>query len=383
MSKTKRRLLIVSDTAAWLVNGQVVAFEPVVREIEHFAALFDTIIWVAYRYPGLPHGNARVLSTETPLRLMALPAVGGISWLAKIRALFYAPWYGLVVGFALFQADVVHTRAPSLPAFWAILFSWVDRSRIYWHKYAGNWKEPNPPFFYGLQKYLLCKVKRAHVTINGKWPDQPPHCISFENPCLSDIEKEQAKANGLQKDFSGAIELCFVGGLTQSKGIIPFIQAVALLPAKEISQVWILGDGEQRVSAEELIHHTHLSSRIHLLGLQPRSVVERIYTRSHCLILPSATEGFPKVIAEAAAHGCIPIVSDVSAIGQYIHSGVNGMLLQKLEAASIAQTIMELLQKRADLKNMSLVAIQMAELFTYSRYVNRIQTEILQEECVR
>jgi len=383
MSQKKKRLLIVSDTATWLVDGKVVAFEPVVREIEHFSGLFDSIIWIAYGYPGLPQGNSRILCSETPLRLIALPAVGGETWRKKLRALIYAPWYGLVVFFALWRSDVVHTRAPSLPAFWAILFSYIDRGRIYWHKYAGNWKERRPPFFYGLQRDLLIRAKRTYVTINGKWADQPPHCYSFENPCVTDIERDKAANTALRKNFDGPLELCFVGGLTISKGIMYFLEAVALMPEEAISQVWIVGDGILSEAAIALIKRSHLGDRIQLLGFQPRTVVESIYARSHCLILPSATEGFPKVLAEAAAYGCIPIASDVSAIGQYIHSGVNGYLLKQQSTAAIVQTVGKMLQNRSELKRMSVSAVAMANSFTYSRYVMRIATEILPGTAAR
>ena len=46
-------------------------------------------------------------------------------------------------------------------------------------------------------------------------------------------------------------------------------------------------------------------------------------------VLPSYSEGFPKVIAEAMNFGCIPIVSDISCIRQYIINGKNGFLINQ------------------------------------------------------
>lgn len=45
------------------------------------------------------------------------------------------------------------------------------------------------------------------------------------------------------------------------------------------------------------------------------------------LLLPSDSEGFPKVIAEAACYGVIPVVSAVSSIPHYIKNE-NGYLWQ-------------------------------------------------------
>jgi glycosyltransferase involved in cell wall biosynthesis len=46
---------------------------------------------------------------------------------------------------------------------------------------------------------------------------------------------------------------------------------------------------------------------------------------SHFLLLPSDSEGFPKVLAEAACYGVIPVVSSVSSIPHYINES-NGFL---------------------------------------------------------
>ena len=53
-------------------------------------------------------------------------------------------------------------------------------------------------------------------------------------------------------------------------------------------------------------------------GWMTRSALERVLARSHFFLLPSRSEGFPKVVAEALAFGAVPVVSDVSSIGQVL-----------------------------------------------------------------
>ena len=60
-----------------------------------------------------------------------------------------------------------------------------------------------------------------------------------------------------------------------------------------------------------------------------------IYSKCDFIILPSKSEGFPKVIGEAMNYGCIPIVSDVSCISQYIQNGVNGFLIKPITSKEI------------------------------------------------
>jgi glycosyltransferase involved in cell wall biosynthesis len=46
-----------------------------------------------------------------------------------------------------------------------------------------------------------------------------------------------------------------------------------------------------------------------------------MYARAHVLVLTSESEGFPKVIAEAMAFGCIPIATAVGAIPEMLNHG--------------------------------------------------------------
>jgi len=276
---------------------------------------------------------------------------------------------------------VVHTRAPSLPAFFAICFSLLDHKRIYWHKYAGNWQEPNAPIFYALQRTLLQKARSTRVTINGKWNDQPAHLLSFENPCLTETELQRATAIGEAKRFDTAWTLAFVGNLTPNKGILELLEALRQLPpGANIERIIIAGDGHLRAEVEVLAKQ--LPMRVELRGYLQRAALESVYAAAHLLCLPSYSEGFPKVIAEGAAFGCVPVVSDISAIGQYVRHGENGFLLKTINAATITAALEEALAQGAHLKKHATEAMQMAQLFTYERFKQRIATEILNQPLI-
>jgi len=103
-----------------------------------------------------------------------------------------------------------------------------------------------------------------------------------------------------------------------------------------------------------------------------------VYKQSHVLLLPSKSEGFPKVIAEAMAFGCIPIVSDVSSIGQYIQHEKLGYLLMPITANEILKQLQKVL-KLTDKDYYEILKSQKLILkrFTYSYYNDRIKSEIL------
>ena len=117
-----------------------------------------------------------------------------------------------------------------------------------------------------------------------------------------------------------------------------------------------------------------------ITGWLSRSQLNEIYTKCHLIILPSyASEGFPKVLAEAASYGCVPVVSDISSIGQYIKNNISGILIEDISPINIKAHLSKLSNNREKLMNMAASASNWVPLFTYARYINRIEKEIINE----
>lgn len=367
---------MVTDTAMVRKNGRIYAFGPVVRELEVFQELFRSVEWIGFERPELAE-DPIMMPVPSDVHCILLKSSGGDSWVKKTGVVFHLPIMLRTILKSMPGKKVIHTHAPSVPAFIAALLSVLFRKKIWWHKYAGNWGEPHPPFFYGLQRQWLARAHWSKVTINGRWPVQPAHCLSFENPCLTKTEREAGNRMALQKTFEGPLHICFVGNLSPFKGIIALVQALALLPDDVIGMLKVAGDGPARSAVEAIITEYGLGHRVRLLGFQSREQLNALYAESHVLVLPSASEGFPKVVAEAAAYGCVSVVSDVSAIGQYIVTGVNGYLLQERSPEAIASALQQLASDRAALKSYSLAAVQLTERFTYEYFSRRIAAEIL------
>ena len=92
----------------------------------------------------------------------------------------------------------------------------------------------------------------------------------------------------------------------------------------------------------------------------------------------TASEGFPKVIAEAMNYGCLPIVSNISSIGHYIKHQQNGFLLNTVTADDLLIEIRKILElNNTDYKTMINNQDKMLIKFTFSHYGNRILNDIL------
>ena len=114
-------------------------------------------------------------------------------------------------------------------------------------------------------------------------------------------------------------------------------------------------------------------------GFLDKNAISSIYSICDFIILPSKSEGFPKVVGEAMNYGCIPIVSDVSCISQYIQDGSNGFLINPITSEAIQKKI-NLAKKlsSAEIIKMNKYNFELAEKFTYEYYNNRIINEIFE-----
>lgn len=378
ISQQKKVLLITSDTPVFSREGEIHVFEPTLREIEEVSNLFSAVKWLTYLRPGFEL-NTRVVS-DSRISMLPLPdSRGGKSIGKKLSVLFSLPsqWRSFVDQVA--QADVIHTRGPSVPAMIGILYSFIDGKHVYWHKYAGDWNEKNSPFAYRLQRWLLKRLKKRNVriTINGTWAGLHRGFLPLENPCFNRELIERVTDQKHTLDYGSKLRICFVGSLEPFKGAVRLASALQVPEiAKQIEAIWFAGDGSDNDRLREIGRASLFP--ISVFGnISRKEIFVELYSKCHLMVLPSETEGFPKVVAEAAAHRCIPVVTDVSALDQYINDGVNGFLLANPSEEAIRSTFLEKILKHPDLKSVSEEAFKLAPLFTYERFRERIEKEIL------
>jgi glycosyltransferase involved in cell wall biosynthesis len=363
----KPRLLVVSDTSMYTLRGRQFAFGPVVRELEHLADTFESITWIGYEKPNMIGDPIISPILKNNIHLILLPKSGGDRLVDKLSILKHLPLIVSTIYGQLKRNDCVHTRGPSVPALIAVLLSFFFKQKSWWNKYAGNWNETNPPFFYGFQQKLLNMAVHTKVTINGKWPQQKAHLISIENPCLEEIDiLNAAKTN--KNITQPPYNLCFVGALNDGKGVLDIINCLNNEHIRsKIGTFYFIGDGPKRAVYQKMISDPN---GILFCGFQNAKKVHDTLQLSHFILLPSKSEGFPKVIAEASCYGCIPIVSDVSCIGQYINE-TNGYLWNMQEPFS--HLVSKALDEEPPILNQKSKAIKtLASLFTYPKFKTTI-----------
>jgi len=371
-----KRIVVVSDTPLYKDKDSFFGFGPVVRELEFIDDLFEEIIWIGFNRED-KKGDLSMLQIQSPrIKVVLLNRVGGKGIASILKIVVNYPIMFFTILKYVVNSKIIHTRAPSHPAMIGVVLSFFFRSKIWWHKYAGNWAQENPPFSYGAQRWLFKKAKHTNVTVNGFWPDQESHCHSFENPCLTVEDIEIGKAVAEKKDFAGDFVFTFAGRLEDEKGVARIIEALGTVTLERIRKVHFIGDGPKRALYEQ--QASFLKDKVSFHGFLSKDAVHAVLAESHFFLLPStASEGFPKVIAEAACYGAIPLVSDVGSISHYVNDQ-NGYVWFKKGKVSYSEVLEKALSSPVkELQEKSLNVLDLGKKFTFMDYVEKLNTFIL------
>ncbi len=367
----KRTLLVVSDTAMFHDGQDLLVFNPVLRELNVISDMFDEIIWLGAR--SLTNKRSMTTIDNDKIKAEMLPCVSRSGWVNVLYVLFAYPVILLRILKYLRQATHVHTRAPSHPAWVMIVLSLLDNKRVYAHKYAGEWTDRNIPFTYRVQRSLLKRVRKPNikVVISGKNEEESANVHDMENPCMYENELTAMNEATEEKIFSQSLKLLFVGNLIPTKGILELLQALSSNElSSKIESLTIAGGGRLH---NEVVKQAENVNRVKVkvLGYMSRTELNKQYKDAHVLILPSSSESFPKVVAEASAFGCIPVTTSLSAITKKVKDGKNGFLMDSNSPENILKTLNRV-AACTDLKHVSTEAVKMSRLFTYKRFKSRM-----------
>lgn len=375
-------LTIISHTEHFrLLDGSIVGLGSTVTEVNYLLDVFDEIIHVAMLHEGkAPPSCLRYVSER--IKFVPIPALGGTTIKSKLSILGRMPEVIRTVKSAISKSDYFQFRAPTGIGVFVIPYLVWFSSKKGWFKYAGNWQQKRAPLAYRFQRWVLINQRRK-VTINGHWKNQPKHCLSFENPCLTSEEiKIGQKVIDCKTFNSDAISLCFVGRVEEEKGVGLLINALLDLSDNEklkINSVHIVGDGKALTYYKSKVRKSNLNIIFH--GFLPRNDVHNIYKQSHCIVLPSASEGFPKVISEALNYGCIPVVSDISSISHYVKNEINGFLFYPVERKKLLENLKKMINlNEVNYKKMLFSSNSNAYKFSFTYYNQRIKEEIINSD---
>jgi glycosyltransferase involved in cell wall biosynthesis len=176
---------------------------------------------------------------------------------------------------------------------------------------------------------------KVQQTLAAQIPDKPLILISNGVALPGETELRTRAA------WETPVRLLFVGRMVRIKGILllPAILAACFktgVPAR----LTIVGVGSDSGALDQAIDETGTRDQIDLWGARSSQEVYAAMRTHHILLMPSQSEGFGLVLAEAQANGCVPIATRLPGVTDYVvEDGVTGLLADDGDAASFARQV--------------------------------------------
>lgn len=177
----------------------------------------------------------------------------------------------------------------------------------------------------------------------------------------------------------------FAGRLLWTKGIGEYIQAAQQLRDAEVQARFVIVGYPEPSSPDaippEQLAEWQAGDAVEWWG--KRDDMPQVFAGSHIVCLPSAREGVPKVLIEAAACGRAAVTTDVPGCREVVREGVNGLLVPPGDADALAAALRRLIENPALRREMGARGRQIAEEeFALTRVLEEtlaVYTQLLKE----
>jgi glycosyltransferase involved in cell wall biosynthesis len=172
----------------------------------------------------------------------------------------------------------------------------------------------------------------------------------------------------------GPSRLLFIGTLEQMyKGQDILLRAVSLLNhRKHIVDLVMVGDGRHRIELESLAASLSIAGQVRFVGQLPAgNAIRAELDASTLMVLPSRSEGLPRVIVEAMARALPCVASDVGGISELL-DGED--IVPPNNPELLARKVEEVISNPARLALMSARNLQRAQRFR-PEFLERQRTE--------
>lgn len=366
------KFCIITHVNHFKENNIYFSYSPYVREMNIWLRHIDELVIVA---PSSKKDKSKIdiAYLHPKIEFTSISQFNVTSLGAILKSVVDVPFIMLAIYRAMKKADHIHLRCPGNVGLLGCLVQIFFPAKPKTAKYAGNWDpKSKQPLSYRLQKWILSNIfltKNMQVLVYGEWPNQSKNI----KPFFTATYRESDKTPITKRNLQGEIRFVFAGTLSSGKRPMFALQLVEQLLKKNINVYFdIYGEGAARESLENFILKNKLSEFVALHGNQKETTLRTAYQKAHFLILPSKSEGWPKVVAEAMFWGCVPISSAVSCVPNMLDSGNRGILLS-MDLEKDVVTTEELIRNEEAYHKMSLEGAEWSRRYTLDKFEQEIK----------
>ncbi|MFV5692418.1 glycosyltransferase [Flavobacterium sp. LT1R49] len=366
------KFAVITHVPHVVTENYYYAYAPYVREMNVWSKYVSELILVAPEISG-PVSPIDRSYEHHGIQFVKIDSFDVLRLKSIFRAVLKIPRISWRIYTAMKKADHIHLRCPGniglLGCLIQILFPNTPKTA----KYAGNWDpKSKQSWTYKLQQLILENrylTRNMQVLVYGEWEGSSKNIKPFFTATYYEIDKLPIS----KKDLKGRIDFVFAGTLVKGKNPLYAIQLIAILFQKGYDVTLALyGEGVERNLLEHYITQNNLGKIISLKGNQSEETVKKAYQNSHFVLLPSDSEGWPKVIAEGMFWGCIPIATSVSCVPFMLDYGERGVLLE-MNLKEDSLQIETLLQSQIDFDTKRNKAAQWSRGYTLDVFEQEIE----------
>lgn len=208
------------------------------------------------------------------------------------------------------------------------------------------------------------------------------HNVASSSVMQSDIVAP-ADARQHQAQVDRTPTVLAVCRVTPIKGLEYLVMAVGELARRGIPiRLQIAGrhDGPYAGRLAEIAIECGVAQHVELLGpVSPGEQLRAVYDGAGVFVLPSLSEGTPKVILEAMSRGIPVIATEVGGIPDMIEHEVNGLLVPPGNSEELALALRRVLADEDLRARLSLNGLKTADSLTVERQTARLATIIKAE----
>jgi glycosyltransferase involved in cell wall biosynthesis len=376
------RLGVIGDTQHYRdADGRLCALEPVVLQLDRWAALFDELVLCAPLDPGpVPPGYAPYRSDN--VRIVPVPSGGGNTLSGKLGMIKLLPVWFRTTRRVAKDVDGVHLRCPSNIGFVGILSTWRATRRRHGF-YAGVWRAyDGEPFFFGLQRRLLgSRWFDGPVSVYAARDPKRPNLAPFFSPSFTEAYWEEAGPAAAAKierlggaDRAGPWRFVTVGRLTPNKNQRTVVEAMAtVLGAGVDAHLDVYGDGPCRPELEALAAELGIADHVTFHGNVDHPEVMAAFQAADLHLLATRQEGFGKVLLEGMVHATVPVFSESPLADEIAGGGSRGLVFATDDADALAAHVVALVGDGPRWQAMAADARTYTAAMTLDRFGDRVK----------
>ena len=195
----------------------------------------------------------------------------------------------------------------------------------------------------------------SHVVLTNTWKNFFKEKLDLDASVVNNIINHNSRESRVSIDATEPLRLYYLGRLTEKKGVIDLLCALAnVRNLKHDVRLIIGGDGDQREELLQKIRDLNLENIVDYRGPLNSQECQDVIAESDVMILPSYVEGLPIAILEAFEASRAVITTGVGGIPDLVKDKENGLIVTPGNISQLSEAIIYLSKNRKEIMRLGL-----------------------------